>query len=141
VVGSGRGGERLLLVEDESAVREIGARVLRDAGYSLQVARDAEEAMRIAQQGGPEAFDLLVTDVVLPGGSGRELAHALRRDRPGLRVLFVSGFARGELAAGGGLPPDSAFLEKPFGAEGLRSAVRRALALPQKAVTGGEPGA
>ena len=114
------GGETVLVVEDQSAIRALTCMVLRDAGYVVLSAAGGGEAERVAGEG---AIDLLVTDVRMPGVSGPELARRLRSDRPGLRVLFVSGGpdADAERTAGG------RFLFKPFTSDALTRAVRAAL--------------
>ncbi len=105
---------RILLVEDEANVRRLMASVLRYAGYSVVEMANAEEALCLtAHAAGP--FDLLVTDVVLPGVSGPELVSKLRGDSPDLAVLYVSGYSRGRTDVG--------YLEKPFGPTALLDAV------------------
>jgi len=85
-----RGSETILLVEDGAPIRKITALVLKRLGYRVQEASSGEEALRLAQ-GSREKIDLLMTDVVMPGMSGRELAEVLRARDAGLKVLFLSG--------------------------------------------------
>ncbi len=124
-----RGSECVLVVEDDASVRRLLVRSLEEAGYRVIAAADAAAALAQERQHlGP--IDLLVSDVVLPGPGGRAVAEALGRRRPGLRVLFVSGYA-GEAVAGPGLPePGLPFLQKPFTPEALLRRVRRVLDAP-----------
>ena len=122
-------GETILVVEDEVSVREAAGRILTTAGYGVLPAPDANEALRIC--GDPTArVDLLLTDVVMPGLSGPELAQQARALRPRLRVIYMSGYPRRFLAG-----PHSAedaeevpdIVRKPFTAHALLQGVRRAL--------------
>jgi two-component system cell cycle sensor histidine kinase/response regulator CckA len=106
-----RGSETILLVEDEAPIRKITALVLKRLGYRVQEASSGEEALRLAQ-GSWEKIDLLMTDVVLPGMSGRELAEVLRARDAGLKVLFLSGHTSV-------LHTEVAFLQKPFTLDAL----------------------
>jgi CheY-like chemotaxis protein len=120
------GARTLLVVEDEGAVRELVRTALTRAGYRVLAARDGEEALtRAAAHAG--RIDLLLTDVVMPGMNGRELALRFRQARPDARVLFMSGFASDVIAADGGLSGDSELLMKPFTPDELLSRVRAAL--------------
>jgi CheY-like chemotaxis protein len=103
----------VLLAEDEDALRRLVARVLERAGYSVIAARNGTEALACARQL-TGAIDLLVTDVVMPGLGGAELAEALRARQPGLPVLLMSGYTDAEIAAGIGRVPGSRFIQKPF---------------------------
>jgi two-component system, cell cycle sensor histidine kinase and response regulator CckA len=118
------GTERVLIVEDDTEVATLARRVLSQAGYDVTIASDAEQAMATpwAQHGG---IDLLLTDIVMPGLSGTDLADALRARQPGLRVLYVSGYFDGA-SIQGRVPPD-ALLHKPFTPDALLSRVRRAI--------------
>lgn len=127
-------GATLLLVEDNEEARMALRRALEWHGFRVRVARSAGDAERNVRET-PEAIDLLVADVVLPDRSGVELASALARRRPGLRVLFLSGYQRQELDLDAvGIGP-SAFLEKPVTIRQLGDAVRRLLDTP----VGGSP--
>ncbi|MFA6166643.1 MAG: ATP-binding protein [Gemmatimonadaceae bacterium] len=120
------GARTLLVVEDEGAVRELVRAALTRAGYRVLAARDGEEALtRAAAHAG--RIDLLLTDVVMPGLNGRELALRFREARPEARVLFMSGFASDVIAEDGGLSGDSELLMKPFTPDELLSRVRSAL--------------
>ncbi|HEY7274166.1 MAG TPA: ATP-binding protein [Actinoplanes sp.] len=119
-------GETLLVVEDESALRDVAGRILSGAGYRVLAADGGPQALELAalHEG---AIDLLVSDVVMPGMLGKELAERLVSERPGTRVLYMSGYAHPVLASQGTLDPGVALLEKPFTAADLLSAVRRRL--------------
>ncbi len=120
------GTETILLVEDQDAVRAFARHVLLAGGYTVLEARDGEEALRVAQQcQGP--IHLLVTDVVLPGMSGPQLAELLARDRPELRALFVSGYADEALTRSGVPEEGAAFLHKPYNPVRLARKVRQVL--------------
>jgi CheY-like chemotaxis protein len=121
-----RGTETILLVEDQDAVRAFARHVLLAGGYRVLEARDGEEAFRVAQQcQGP--IHLLVTDVVMPRMGGPQLAELLARDRPELRVLFVSGYADEAITRCGVPEAGSSFLQKPFNPVQLARKVREVL--------------
>lgn len=117
-----RGSERILLVEDESPVREFAAVCLRALGYRVVEASGPRDALAKALV---QEFDLLLTDVVMGEGGGRALADELTRRTPGLRVLFMSGYA--DVAMRTGVSAGAAFLEKPLTKQRLATQVRRAL--------------
>ncbi|MCC6317029.1 MAG: response regulator [Gemmatimonadaceae bacterium] len=120
--GAGAGGhETVLLVEDDDRVRALAARVLRLAGYAVMEASDPGAAL--AEAGMALGIDLVLTDLVLPQMSGRELVRRLRLDRPRMRALFISGYQQEPESHAAG----EAFLAKPFTPEALRTAVRSAL--------------
>jgi CheY-like chemotaxis protein len=109
-----RSGEgTILLVEDQDAVRGLIASVLRSSGYRVIEAGSGPEAMELPDSR-VRAIDLLITDVVMPGMSGKELATRLAARREGLRVLFISGYAANEIVREGIVEPGVAFLQKPF---------------------------
>ncbi|WP_242355322.1 ATP-binding protein [Anaeromyxobacter sp. SG64] len=124
------GPETILLVEDDPAIRAVARRALDGAGYRVVDAASAEAALTAADAlQGP--LHLLVSDVILPGRNGWDLARALEERRPGVRVLFVSGYARH--ASGVALvPADAPFLAKPFAPDDLLRAVRSALDAPER---------
>ncbi len=122
------GDETILVVEDESAVRSLMGELLRHRGYRVLEAVGGEEALRLSrEQEGP--LHLLIADVVMPEMDGPDLAKLLSRDRPDLRVLFISGYS--EHATAG------CFLAKPFTSEALIRTVRQALDAPGPAATEG----
>src|SRR5262249_30283080 len=107
------GSETILVVEDEDALREVTARMLRRTGYAVLTAADGPEALQlVAEHQGP--IDLLVSDVVMPRMLGREVAERLQEVQPDLRVLYVSGYAEPILGSKGTLEPGVRLLEKPF---------------------------
>jgi two-component system cell cycle sensor histidine kinase/response regulator CckA len=119
------GTETILLAEDEEAVRTLAVRALRMRGYAVIAAASGEEALRIAAER-VEPVDLLVTDMVMPGMNGRELAHRLRDGWPGMRVLLVSGYSHDE-RGGADEAADGGVLLKPFSPASLARAVRSAI--------------
>ena len=106
-------GETILVVEDDAAVREVTVRALRQAGYQVLVAADPAHALRV-YQGAPRPVDLLLTDLIMPGASGREVAAELTARQPALRVLYVSGYPQDAVSHRGTLERGAAFLPKPF---------------------------
>jgi two-component system, cell cycle sensor histidine kinase and response regulator CckA len=121
-----RGGETVLVIEDQEEVRRMVLAILRQNGYRLLDAADGTEALSISQRfDGP--IQLMVTDVVMPGMNGRELAERMRRLRPGIRVLYISGYTADVLAPEGVLAPDVAYLAKPFSPAELSRKVRTVL--------------
>jgi CheY-like chemotaxis protein len=121
-----RGTETVLVVEDEDAVRLIVRRVLRDQGYVILEARDGNEALRVCAQKG-DAIDLVLSDVIMPGMGGRELSRALAVSRPGLPILFMSGYNDDGDLTGSSTDTAASVLAKPFTAETLATQVREAL--------------
>ncbi len=119
-------GETLLVVEDEAALRDVAERILSGAGYHVLAAACGPAALELAEQH-TGTIDLLVSDVVMPGMLGNELAERLTKVRPGTRVLYMSGYAQPVLHSQGTLEPGVALLEKPFMAVDLLTAVRRRL--------------
>ena len=123
------GNEVILLVEDETAVRRVGVRVLRSAGYQVLPVPDAEEALELLDEFDGE-IHLLFTDVLLPGLSGRELADRVTEARPGIRVLFTSGYTDDVILQHRLLEADVNLLQKPFSARALTDRVREVLDRP-----------
>ncbi|MBI2218762.1 MAG: response regulator [Candidatus Rokubacteria bacterium] len=121
-----RGGETLLLVEDEDEVRSLAREILQVCGYTVLEAANPAEALRVWNRQGTQ-IHLVVTDVVMPGMSGRELAEHVRRSRPDLPVLFVSGYAPEALGNHAALTEIGPLLEKPFTPHGLATRVRAVL--------------
>jgi two-component system, cell cycle sensor histidine kinase and response regulator CckA len=112
---------RALIVDDEETVRRFVNRILTDRGYETVVAADGPEAEAAAKTQGP--FDVLVTDLMMPAMAGDELARRLRRDEPGLKVLYLTGFSDHLFKEKVTLWQDEAFLDKPFSINGLLEAV------------------
>jgi PAS domain S-box-containing protein len=121
-----RGAETILLVEDEEAVRHLIQTVLVEHGYDVISARDPQDAEQVAANCARE-IHLLLTDVVMPGTSGRELAARITPLRPGIRVLFMSGYTENVITTGGMLEKGLAFLQKPFSPAVLVEKVREVL--------------
>jgi two-component system cell cycle sensor histidine kinase/response regulator CckA len=120
------GAETILLVEDEAQLRDVAARVLRRKGFRVIEARDGDEALRLWRESGTE-IDLLLTDVVMPGMGGRELAERLGTTRPELRVLFMSGYTDDVVVRHGVLEEGVAFVQKPLTPDVLLAKVRDVL--------------
>jgi signal transduction histidine kinase/ActR/RegA family two-component response regulator len=123
------GSETILLVDDDEIVRETVAAMLVDFGFSVTQAPGGAEALAILES--DTAIDLLLTDVVMPGAiSGRVLAERAAKLRPGLRVLFTSGYTENAIVHHGRLDPGVELLSKPYGREQLAAKVRRILDRP-----------
>jgi signal transduction histidine kinase/ActR/RegA family two-component response regulator len=120
------GAETVLLVEDELLVRQLTHEILRRSGYQVLEASDGAEALRLLGDH-PGRIDLLLTDVVMPGMNGGELAHRMRSVRTGIRVIFMSAYSSEAVANHGVLSPGAAFLQKPFTIEELVARLRDAL--------------
>jgi PAS domain S-box-containing protein len=121
-----RGSETVLLVEDEPAVRSLSRLALQMYGYRVLEASQGEEALRVGEQhAGP--IHLLLTDVVMPGMSGRQVAEAFRQRQPAMKVLFVSGYTDDAVVRHGVLEADTPFLQKPFTPVALANKVREVL--------------
>lgn len=127
-----RGSETILLVEDEDIVRGLARQILEQAGYNVLDARGGEEAIRLCRERrGP--IDLLLTDIVMPETSGKEVAERLTRLRPATRVLYMSGYTDDAIVHHGVLDSDVEFIQKPFTPIALARKVREVLD-----VTGGK---
>lgn len=126
LIPSAKGHETILLVEDEQMVRHMTRVILEQNGYTILEAADGLEAMRVAG-GHPEAIHLLMTDMVMPYESGRQVAERLTAIRPGLRVLFMSGYTEDEVILEGVESGTTDFLHKPFSPAALTRKVREVL--------------
>jgi CheY-like chemotaxis protein len=123
---SSRGSETVLLVEDEEAVRSLVSEILSAAGYFvLSAAGGADALARSRAHAGP--IHLLMTDVVMPGMSGPQLAKEIAASRPEMRILYTSGYPDAALDPHGGLPPGTAFVPKPLSPDALADRVREVL--------------
>jgi CheY-like chemotaxis protein len=121
-----RGSETVLLVEDEEDVRRLANTVLARHGYKVLAAADGLEALRISSDH-PDEIHLLITDVVMPNMSGRELAGRMRSLRPGIKVLYMSGYTDDAVVRHGVLDATDHFLQKPFTVSSFVSKVRELL--------------
>jgi CheY-like chemotaxis protein len=121
-----RGTETVLLAEDEQDVREVAREFLESGGYTVLEAKDGAEALRLAAQHAG-SIDLLVSDMVMPGITGPQLAGRLQQQRNGLRVIYMSGYS--EHAAAEAAQSDSGvrLLTKPFSRNAILRAVREVL--------------
>jgi two-component system cell cycle sensor histidine kinase/response regulator CckA len=117
-----RGHETILLVEDEELLRHVVRDMLSQLGYRVLGATNGEEALALAEEF-PGRIDVLVTDVLMPGLAGPQLADSLRCSRPDLKVIFISG----DVEADPSLAPDAARLHKPFTIRMLSSKLREVL--------------
>ena len=120
------GSETILLVEDERAVATLAESLLRRIGYKVLVAHSAAEAIAAAAAYASQ-IDLVLTDVVMPGASGRDLVEKLRGSRPEIRVLYMSGYPADAIVRHGVAEGDTPFLQKPFTMVSLASKIRHAL--------------
>jgi two-component system cell cycle sensor histidine kinase/response regulator CckA len=121
-----RGTETVMIVEDEEGVRKVLVEMLTQEGYQVIVAGGGPEALeRARHHAGP--LHLLITDVIMPKMSGRELADRMRAQLPDLKVLFVSGYTDSAIVQHGILEPGTIFLQKPFTPEQLATKVRDVL--------------
>ena len=115
---------RILLAEDDDSLRGFLARALERAGYEVTSCADGEEALAVLDLD----WDLLLTDIVMPGVDGIELARQAAARHPGLRIMFITGFAAVALAAGDQAPPGSKVLSKPIHLREIVSEVERMVA-------------
>jgi CheY-like chemotaxis protein len=121
------GRETVLLVEDERGVRELLRAGLAALGYRILAAANGDEALDLLAKNPSAAVDVLVSDVVLPGRSGPEVAAEVKALLPGIQVIFISGYTDDLLARKGGLSPDEPLVQKPFTAETLARTIRQVL--------------
>jgi PAS domain S-box-containing protein len=124
--GAPGGTETILLVEDEDAVRSMVSKILKNKGYTVLEARQGNEAIDICERT-EGSINLMVTDVIMPHMSGRELASRLAPMRPEMRVLYMSGYPDNTIVQHGVLEPGTAFLQKPFTINALELKVREVL--------------
>lgn len=123
---AGAGSGKILLVEDDAGVRNLVSETLTNLGYSVIVARDAEEAIKLFDQH-RDSIDMLLTDIVMPRMNGRDLAFHLQSQRPSLKVLFMSGYSDPARSRAGVAEPGPPLLRKPFTSEALGAKVRELL--------------
>jgi two-component system, cell cycle sensor histidine kinase and response regulator CckA len=125
VAGPRATGERVLVVEDAEGLRALARRMLERRGYSVVLAGNVREALKRFEEDGP--IDVVLTDVVMPGGSGPDLVAQLVAQRPALKVIYMSGYTEDAITHHGVLDPGVAFLHKPFTAESLDRKIREVL--------------
>ena len=125
-----RGTETILLVEDEESVRVLLLEILESEGYTVLVASDGQEALRMCREY-EGAVNLLVTDVVMPGMSGRQLVEQMAKSRPEMKVLYMSGYTDDAIVRHGMLETGMAFLQKPFTPDAAARKVREVLETEQ----------
>jgi two-component system, cell cycle sensor histidine kinase and response regulator CckA len=117
------GSETILLVEDDEAVRAVAERALLRFGYQVLSAPRGEDALRIVDEH-DGIIDLLLTDIMMPGMNGVEVAASVAKMRPGIQVFFMSGYADQDLVRQGLLEPGTHFLQKPFTPQELAGRIR-----------------
>jgi CheY-like chemotaxis protein len=117
----------VLLVEDEPAVREVAARLLRERGYHVLVAANGDEALQLARSHAKDQIHLLVTDVVMPRLSGKMVADQIKALQPDIKVLFISGYTDDTIIHHGAADKSLAFLQKPFSPALLAHKIREVL--------------
>ena len=115
---------RVLVVDDEQAVLKLVVRIISNDNYEIRSADSGTAAARLIEEPGFPGVDLLITDLMMPGMNGRELAATVRARHPATRILYVTGFADNLFTGVQELGEGESFIEKPFGAEGLLEAAR-----------------
>jgi len=130
-----KGYETVLVVEDEPNLRRLTSDYLRNQGYTVLEAPEGDAAIRVSESY-PDSIHLLLTDVIMPGMNGRELAVRISKDRPEVRVLYMSGYTENAIGHNGTLDAGITLLQKPFTLPDLKAKVRELLdtPLPQEAV-------
>jgi CheY-like chemotaxis protein len=121
--------ETILLVEDEAEVRELARKILEGNNYRVLLAKDGQSALRIVEKYRKE-IDLILTDVIMPGMSGRDVAREIQKRKPGIRVVYMSGYTDDAILPHGILEENARFIQKPFGSFELLRIIREALDEP-----------
>jgi CheY-like chemotaxis protein len=130
------GTETILLVEDEPMVRELAREVLEEYGYRVLTAANGRDGLQVCEEFA-DRIELIVTDVIMPQMSGRELAEKARRLRPDAHVLYMSGFTDDAVVRHGVIADDFCFIQKPFSPDALARKVREILDSPSVGANGG----
>jgi hypothetical protein len=125
-IRAGKASETVLLVEDDVELRQLTRELLESEGYKVLAAGDSQTAFESAVKH-PGSIDVLLTDVVLPGMSGREIAERISKMRPGTKTLYMSGYTGALIAKQGVLEPGVALLSKPFSKSELLAQLRSVL--------------
>jgi CheY-like chemotaxis protein len=121
-----RGVERVLVVEDHEDLRAFVVAALRDSGFDVLEAKNGREAIALSERE-QQTIHLLLTDVIMPHMTGKEVADLLAKARPQMKVLFISGYSGEVIASHGVLDPNVAYLPKPFSRQDLVDKVRESL--------------
>jgi two-component system cell cycle response regulator CpdR len=119
---------KILLAEDDDSMRSFLAKALERAGHEVTACQDGEEGLESLEKAGDDVFDLLLTDIVMPGLDGIELARRAAEIDPSLKIMFITGFAAVALTAGASAPQDAKVLSKPFHLRQLVDEVNRVMA-------------
>ncbi|MEW6236363.1 MAG: ATP-binding protein [Candidatus Omnitrophota bacterium] len=123
---SSRGAETILLAEDQELVRDLAARALRENGYAVLEAANGAEAVQLHEQF-KDVIHLLLTDVIMPGMSGRELSKRITAQRPEIRTIYISGYSEDVISHHGVLEPGTTLLKKPFANDVMLQEIRKVL--------------
>jgi two-component system, cell cycle sensor histidine kinase and response regulator CckA len=126
------GTETILVVEDDPRLRALDERILKRYGYTVLVAANAGDAVRILTEH-PAPIHIVVTDVIMPGESGRAVGNWVTKHKPGTKVIYMSGYTDDAISRHGVLEPGAQFLQKPFSPEALARKIRESLSLPTDA--------
>jgi CheY-like chemotaxis protein len=126
------GTETILVVEDDPRLRALDERILKRYGYTVLVAANAGDAVRILTEH-PAPIHIVVTDVIMPGESGRAVGNWVTKHKPGTKVIYMSGYTDDAISRHGVLEPGAQFLQKPFSPEALARKIRESLSLPTEA--------
>jgi DNA-binding NtrC family response regulator len=120
-----------MVIDDESNIVVMLSQILTELGYHVISATSGREALILSDQYAP-AIDMVLTDIIMPELNGPDIVQMLRRRRPALKALYMSGYASNAAAQIGSLKPDAAFLQKPFSSETLTQCIRKVLDTPGK---------
>jgi two-component system cell cycle sensor histidine kinase/response regulator CckA len=123
-------GGTILLVEDDENVRRMAAQMLKILGYTVFAPLSPQDAIAICKEA-DQPIDCVVTDVIMPGMSGRELVEAIRILRPGIKVLFMSGYTSDVIAHHGVLDEGVPFIQKPFDMSAIHKKIQEIIAAPR----------